>query len=99
MPERLPDVNPAGQASLREYVPTAVVRDEHSEDTLTRLLEQQVAKVPSDVFLFASLTAMAASAALELSGRSRWSRFVGMWPPALLAMGIYNKMVKMLRPR
>lgn len=99
MHEHLPDVNPASEASRHEYEPSAVVRDEHSEDRLTRLLEQQVAKVPSNVFLFAALSSMAASAALELIGRSRWSRFVGMWPPAFLAMGIYNKLVKILRPR
>lgn len=99
MPEPLPDVNPAREESLSEYIPTAVVRDEHSEDVLTRLLEQQVAKVPSDIFLFAALAAMTASAALELSGRTRLGRFVGMWPPALLTMGIYNKLVKVLRPR
>jgi hypothetical protein len=99
MDERLPDVNPATEASLLEYIPSPIVRDEHSEDTLTRLIEHQVAKVPSDVFLFAVLSSMAASLALELTGLTRWSRFVGMWPPALLAMGIYNKMVKVLRPR
>lgn len=93
------DVNPAREASAQEYEPTPVVRDEHAEDTTTRLIEQQAAKLPSDLFLFTALAAMAVSLAAELSGNTRVSRFVGMWPPALLTMGIYNKLVKVLRPR
>jgi len=93
------DVNPASEASLREYEPTSVVRDAHAEGLLTRLIEEQVAKVPSDVFLFLSLGSMTASLVLELSGKSRQSRFVGMWAPTLLTMGVYNKLVKTLGPR
>ena len=66
---------------------------------LTRLIEQQSAKLPSHFFLFSAFGAMAASLAFELSGRSRASRFVGMWPPALLMMGMYNKLVKILGAR
>jgi hypothetical protein len=94
-----PDVNPAAEESAREYIPTPVVRAEHSEGTLTRLIEQQSAKLPSDLFLFSALGAMAASLALELSGNERLSRFVGLWPPTILAMGIYNKLVKILGTR
>ena len=93
------DVNPAHDISERAYDPTAVVREEHAESARTRLIEQQAAKLPSDVFLFSALGAMGASVVLELTGRSRLSRFVGMWPPALLTMGIYNKLVKLLGPR
>jgi hypothetical protein len=93
------EVNPASEKSAESYTPTPVVRDEHSEDTLTRLLEHQTAKLPSDLFLFSALAAMGASFALELYGNSRLARFVGMWPPALLMMGIYNKLVKMMGPR
>lgn len=96
------DVNPADGASLeREKVfePTPVVRGEHSESSLTRALEQQTAKIPSHWFLAAALTSMTASLGLELAGERRWSRFVGMWAPSLLVMGVYNKLVKSLGPR
>lgn len=93
------DVNPASEESLRKYEPTAVVRAAHAEGTLTRLIEQQAAKVPSDVFLFLSLASMTASLVLELSGKRSQSRFVGMWAPTLLTMGVYNKVVKTLGPR
>lgn len=39
---------------------------------------------------------MAASAAFELLGNARASRFVGMWAPTLLVAGVYNKLVKTL---
>ena len=99
MQEHATDVNPASDKSLGEYVPSPVQRDELSEDVLTRLIEQQSAKLPSHFFLFSAFGAMAASLAFELSGRSRASCFVGMWPPALLMMGMYNKLVKILGSR
>jgi hypothetical protein len=93
------DVNPAAHASERAYEPAPVFRREHAESTLTRLVEQQSAKVPSHLFLFAALGAMGVSLAAELSGRSRVARFVGMWPTPLLVMGVYNKLVKTLGAR
>jgi hypothetical protein len=92
------DVNPAAEASLAE-IPAPVIRPEHTEGTLARVIEQQTAKVPSHWFLFAALGSMAASLSLELSGRSRAARFIGMWPTPLLVAGIYNKMVKTLGTR
>jgi hypothetical protein len=94
-----PDVNPAAEASERAYRPSAVVRDEHAEGTLTRVIEQQAAKLPSDVFLFTALGSMGLSLALHLARRHEASRFVGMWAPAILTMGVYNKVVKLLRPQ
>jgi hypothetical protein len=93
------DVNPASERSLHEYEPTPVIRAEDAESTLTRLIERQTAKVPSDVFLFLALGSMGTSLALELIGKSRLSRFVGMWAPTLLTMGVYNKLVKSFGPR
>jgi hypothetical protein len=92
------DVNPASEPSLIRYRPTPVVREEHAEGRITRLIEQQTARVPSDIFLFAALAAMATSLVLEFTGRRRPSRFIGMWPAPLLVMGVYNKLVKLLHP-
>lgn len=90
------EVNPAARTAVPKEAakPAPVRRAEHAESSLTRLLEQQAAKIPSDVFLFTGIGAMAASFALELGGRPRLSRFVGMWAPTLLIMGVYNKLVK-----
>lgn len=92
------DVNPAADASVRD-VPVPVVRPEHAEGDLARLIEQQTAKVPSHWFLFAAFAAMTASLIFEVGGRRRVSRFIGQWPAPLLVMGIYNKLVKTLGTR
>lgn len=97
------DVNPAasistGRAGLVTDEPP-VRRPEHSEGSITRTLEHQAAKIESGVFLAAALGALLASLMLEAAGRERASRFVGMWPPTLLIMGVYNKLVKTLGPR
>ena len=87
-------VNPQAEGAEEIYKATPVLRTEHAEGKLTRLVEQQSAKVSSHLFLFASLTAMTASLWFELSGNRRASRFIGMWPGPLLMMGVYNKLVK-----
>ncbi len=93
-----PDVNPMSRISANprpdgiEAAP--VLRSEHRESLLTRMIEHQTAKVPSNVFLFAALSSMAASLILELNGRERAGRFIGRWVGPLLTMGLYNKMVK-----
>lgn len=94
-----PEVNPASQASERAYEPTPVVRAEHAEDQFTRLIEQQTAKLPSDFFLFMAIGSMGLSLLFEVTGRHDASRFVGMWAPALLTMGVYNKVVKTIHPQ
>ena len=92
------EVNPAAEESMAEP-PVPVVRPEHAEGDLARLIEQQTAKLPSHWFLFAALGVMGASLGLELSGRSRAARFIGMWPTPLLVAGMYNKLVKTLGTR
>jgi hypothetical protein len=92
------DVNPAAAASMTGQ-PPPVVRPEHAEGDVARLIEQQAAKIPSHWFLFAALGSMALSLALELADQRRASRFVGQWPTPLLVMGTYNKLVKTLGTR
>ena len=69
-----------------------------SEYRLTRLIEQLTAKIPSVVFLVASLGAMATSLVFEVRRNQRASRFIGMWVAPLLVMGVYNKLLKVLGP-
>ena len=76
-----------------------MVRPEHAEGDLARLIEQQTAKIPSHWFLIGAFGAMGLSLGLELAGRRREGRFVGQWPTPLLIMGIYNKIVKTLGTR
>ena len=88
------DVNPAAQDSLKAYDSAPVRRPEHAESSLTRLMEQQTAKIPSHYFLFAAVASMGAAVAFEIAGNERMSRFTGMWAPTLMIAGVYNKLVK-----
>lgn len=67
---------------------------QHSEGTVARNIEQQTAKLPSDTFLWAAVSAMVGSAILQLSGRKEESLFVGQWVAPFLLFGVYNKLVK-----
>ena len=92
------EVNPAADASLQS-APAPVLRPEHAEGEIAKLIEQQTAKIPSHWFLFGALGAMGLSLTLELTGRKRGSDFVSRWPTPLLILGIYNKLVKTLGTR
>ena len=69
---------------------------EHEEGTVARAIEQQTAKLPSDVFLWLAAGSIAASAGLKMMGRDKDAIFVGQWPPTFLILGLYNKIVKVL---
>jgi hypothetical protein len=66
----------------------------HTEGRVAKTIENQTAKVPSDVFLWAAFGSMAASLALQMLGKKDQSNFVGQWAPTLLILGLYNKLVK-----
>jgi hypothetical protein len=67
---------------------------EHSEGPVARTIEEQTAKIPSDVYLWAALGSMGTSLALQLTGKKHESLFVGQWAAPFLLLGIYNKLVK-----
>ena len=68
---------------------------EHSEGPLAKAIEQQTAKLPSDVFLWAALGSMAASATLKILKKDKTALFVGQWAAPFLLLGLYNKLVKL----
>ena len=74
----------------------SAVRPEHTEGQIAKSIEARTAKLPSDTFLWAAVTAMGASAALQIMGKQSVSVFVGQWAPTLLILGLYNKIVKVL---
>src|SRR5690606_4794236 len=88
------ETNPMSEASEIVYEAAPVFRAEHGENRLTRVVEQQAAKVPSLAFLGVAVAVMAVSLGLDLAGRRRASRFLGMWPGPILTMGVYTKLVK-----
>ena len=68
--------------------------DDHSEGKVARMIEEQTAKVPSDVFLWAALASMGVSLTLKCLGRKHTALFVGQWAAPFLLLGLYNKIVK-----
>lgn len=67
---------------------------DHSEGFVARTIEEQTAKLPSDVFLWAAGASICGSLMLQFSGRQHESLFVGQWAPTFLVLGLYNKLVK-----
>lgn len=67
----------------------------HKEGKVATMIEEQTAKVPSDVFLWAALGSMATSLTLKLLHEDESALFVGQWAPSFLLLGIYNKIVKL----
>lgn len=67
---------------------------EHNEGPVARTIEEQTAKLPSDIFLWASLGAMGVSLTLKLLRHKHNALFIGQWAAPFLLLGIYNKIVK-----
>ena len=67
---------------------------QHSEGTVARTIEQQTAKLPSDMFLWSAVGAMGASAIAGLMGNKHVSLFMANWVAPLMLFGVYNKIVK-----
>lgn len=68
--------------------------EEKREGPVARAIEEQTARLPSDVFLWAAIGAMGVSLALKCVGHKHTALFVGQWAAPLLLFGVYNKIVK-----
>ncbi len=71
------------------------VNPEHDEGPVATAIEEQTAKLPSDLFLWAALGSMAVSLALKTQGENDKALFVGQWAAPFLILGLYNKLVKL----
>jgi hypothetical protein len=72
------------------------INPEKREGKVAEAIEEQTAKLPSDVFLWAALASMGVSLGFKIFRRSDLALFVGMWAPSFLLFGVYNKLVKQL---
>ena len=68
--------------------------EQHTEGMVARTIEEQTAKLPSDLFLWAAVGSIGCSLLLQASGKKEESLFVGQWAPTFLILGLYNKIVK-----
>jgi hypothetical protein len=66
----------------------------HSEGGLAKAIEEQTAKLPSDVFLWAAGGSILWSLALKSAHKDQQALFVGQWVAPFLILGLYNKLVK-----
>lgn len=64
------------------------------EGEVAKTIEDQTAKIPSDVFLWAAIGSIAVSLAYAVAGKKHNSLFVGQWAAPFLLLGVYNKLVK-----
>jgi hypothetical protein len=71
-------------------------RRQYSEGEVAKAIENQTAKVPSDLFLWVAGGAIAASLTFRVLGKKDAANWVGEWAPTILILGVYNKMVKLL---
>ena len=67
---------------------------QHREGPVAKAIEEQTAKLPSDIFLWASVGSIGISLALQLMGKKQISQFLGQWVAPFLLLGLYNKIVK-----
>ena len=66
----------------------------HSEGGIAKAIEEQTAKLPSDLFLWAAGGSILLSFALKSGGKDHQALFVGQWVAPFLVLGLYNKLVK-----
>ena len=67
----------------------------HTEGPITKAIEKQTSKLPSDLFLWGALGSMGISLTLKLMGKKNEALFVGQWAAPFLLLGVYNKLVKL----
>lgn len=77
---------------------SAIQEGQHSDGIVARTIEEQTAKLPTDIFLWGALGSIAISLYFEVTGNPDKSRFVGQWVSPFLLLGVYNKLVKVTSP-
>ncbi len=73
-----------------------MTNNDKNEGPVATAIEEQTAKIPSDVFLWAALGSMAVSLTLKFfKSKQHSALFVGQWAAPFLLLGVYNKLVKL----
>ncbi len=71
--------------------------DSPKEGKVGKALQEQTAKIPSDIYLWAALGTVALSLGLLFGRRKHLSILLGQWAPSLLVIGLYNKLANVER--
>ena len=83
------------EMTTRAASKAAAYNPTHREGKVARVIEEQTAKLPSDLFLWLSIGSMATSLTLKALKNDHLALFIGQWAPSFLLLGIYNKLVKL----
>ena len=54
-------------------------------------------KVPAEIWYWAALTSILASASLFFVNKRDWGLFIGQWPPTFLLFALFHKILKLSR--
>jgi hypothetical protein len=81
--------------SAHPGIHTRKSRTIYLEGIVARTIEEQTAKLPSDIFLWGALGSIGISLYFELNGETQKSSFVSRWVSPFLLLGVYNKLVKL----
>jgi len=84
---------------LAKTEPHPGARQEHREGSVARSIEQQTAKLPSDLFLWAAFASIGGSLALKVTGKDHAALFVGQWAPTFLLSGSVQQVSQVARVR
>ena len=85
----------ATQEDTIKTVRTGRKNADHKEGPVATAIEEQTAKLPSDIFLWVGVGFMALSLGFLIAGKKKVSNFIGHWPVNILVLGLYNKLVKL----
>jgi len=66
------------------------------EGRVAERIEKRTSRLPSDLFLWASVAALATSSGFVFAGKRETGLYVGQFASVFLLLGIYNKLVKLL---
>ncbi len=81
--------------TIKRNITDILENNERREGKVAKAIESQTSKLPSDLFLWASLSSMAVSLTFKLLKRDGEALFIGQWAAPFLLLGLYNKIVKL----
>lgn len=67
---------------------------QHSDESPLNSVFKVLDVVPSQVWYILGISSVAASVILQVSGHKNGADFVGKWPPTLLLLGLYHKLLR-----
>ncbi len=68
---------------------------QHQEGAVAKAIEEQTAKAPSDIFLWAAAATWGTAVAFKMCKDDHRALFIGQWVAPILILGLYNKLVKL----